>query len=214
LFVNPTTENPAKLFLNDFDDNGQLDKIFTRSINGKDKPVFMKAELEAQMPFLKKQNLRHNAYAQKSVQELMSAEKINSAIVKSVNTSSSCIAINKGNGQFEVTNFPPAVQFSSVKCITALDANGDGLTDLILGGNEFGFQPQLGRLDANTGLVLLNKGKQGWQVLSEYESGITGNAQMRDMVMMQNGLSMCLVLLYNNEVPAVYKFKKTASTKK
>ncbi|MEN9569542.1 MAG: hypothetical protein RL172_773 [Bacteroidota bacterium] len=214
LFVNPTTENPAKLFLNDFDDNGQLDKIFTRSINGKDKPVFMKAELEAQMPFLKKQNLRHNAYAQKSVQELMSAEKINSAIVKSVNTSSSCIAINKGNGQFEVTNFPPAVQFSSVKCVTALDANGDGLTDLILGGNEFGFQPQLGRLDANTGLVLLNKGKQGWQVLSEYESGITGNAQMRDMVMMQNGLSMCLVLLYNNEVPAVYKFKKTASTKK
>jgi hypothetical protein len=206
-FLNPSAQAPVKLFLNDFDGNGQVDKIVTRTIDGKDKPVFMKGEMESQLPMLKKQNLHHKAYAVKSVQELFDKTKIESSIVKTVNYTSSCIALNKGNGNFSIHNFPAMVQLSSVKAIVAKDINNDGKTDLILGGNEFGFQPQLGRLDANTGEVLLNDGKGRWKVLSEYKSGISVNAQVRDMAVVNRHSNTNILFLLNNELPVLYELK-------
>ncbi len=206
-FLNPSAQAPVKLFLNDFDGNGQADKIVTRTIDGKDKPVFMKGEMESQLPMLKKQNLHHKEYAVKSVQELFDKTKIESSIIKTVNYTSSCVALNGGNGNFSIHNFPPVVQFSSVKAIVAKDLNNDGKIDLILGGNEFGFQPQLGRLDANTGEVLLNDGKGGWKVLSEYESGISVHAQVRDMAVVNRQSNTNILFLLNNEVPVLYELK-------
>ena len=69
-YLKPGKSDPVKLFLDDFDNNGQIDKIMSRTVNGIDKPVFMKSELESQLPVLKKQNLRNAVYATKSVQEL------------------------------------------------------------------------------------------------------------------------------------------------
>ena len=51
------------------------------------------------------------------------------------------------------------LQLSSVNSLQLTDVNGDGYTDIIAGGNEFGFLPQFGRLDASFGNVLLNDGK-------------------------------------------------------
>lgn len=206
-FLNPSAQAPVKLFLNDFDGNGQVDKIVTRTIDGKDKPVFMKGEMESQLPVLKKQNLHHKEYALKSVQELFDKNKIESSIIKTVNYASSCIALNRGNGNFSIHNLPPLVQLSSVKAIVAKDINSDGKTDLILGGNEFGFQPQLGRLDANTGQVLLNDGKGGWKVLTEYESGISVNGQVRDIVTFNRQPGINILFLLNNEYPILYTLK-------
>ncbi len=171
-YLHPDSKNPSKLFLNDFDNNGQTDKIISRTIDGKDKPVFMKGELESQMPMLKKQNLRNNDYANKSVQQLFSKEVMDKATVKQVNYSSSCIAYNNGKGNFTFEALPLSVQFSSVKSVLPVDINEDGKIDLVIGGNEFGFQPQLGRLDASTGDVLINDGKGNFSVLNQTQTGI------------------------------------------
>ena len=207
-FLTPSASSPVKIFLNDFDGNGQIDKIVTRTIDGKDKPVFMKGELESQLPMVKKQNLHHKEFAVKSVQELFDKNKIESSIIKKVNYSSSCVAINKGNGSFDIQKLPLVAQLSLVKTIVARDINNDDKIDLILGGNEFGFQPQLGRLDANAGEVLLNNGKGGWIVLSEYESGIRINAQVRDMVTINYGAKECVLFLMNNEEPVLFELKR------
>jgi hypothetical protein len=47
----------------------------------------------------------------------------------------SIVAINKGNGKFEI-QLLPKVQFSSVNAICPLDINNDGYIDLVLGGNQ------------------------------------------------------------------------------
>jgi hypothetical protein len=39
-----------------FDNNGTKDNILTRTVNGKDKPVFLKHDLESALPVLKKNN--------------------------------------------------------------------------------------------------------------------------------------------------------------
>ena len=66
----------------------------SRTIDDKDKPVFMKNEVEAQLPLLKKQNLKNNSYAVKSVQELFTKEQLQDVQVKQVNYTSSCVAFN------------------------------------------------------------------------------------------------------------------------
>ena len=207
-YLQPSTKQPVKLFLNDFDNNGQLDKIITRTIDGKDKPVFMKSELESQMPFLKKQNLRNNDYAKKSVQELFSVTQLEKALIKSVTYSSSCIAFNNGHGNFTIQNLPTSIQFSSVKSILPIDVNSDGKIDLVMGGNEFGFQPQLGRLDASSGDVLINDGKGNFSILQQNQSGIDLHSQVRDIAIVKRNGSLNLLFLQNNEFPMLYEAKK------
>lgn len=213
-YLSPSDKNPVKLFVNDFDNNGEAEKIITRCVDGKDKPVFMKSELEAQMPMLKKQNLRNTAYAAKTIQEIFTNEQMENALVKEVNYSSSCIALNRGKGKFTVQPFPPAVQFSSVKAILQVDVNGDGAADLVLGGNEFGFQPQLGRLDAGEGTVLINNGKGNFTLPDKKLSGLQLHGQVRDIVLIKRTGGTALLILQNNEYPVLYQIKKKVAEHK
>jgi hypothetical protein len=213
-FLHPDKEYPVKLFLNDFDNNGQVDKIVTRTINGKDKPVFMKSELESQMPVLKKQNLRNEEYAKKSIQELFNKEQIEKALMKQFNYSSSCIAYNDGNGNFTLQKLPLKSQLSTVKAVLPIDINDDGFTDLVLGGNEFGFLPQLGRLDACSGDVLINDGHGKFTVISESDCGIDLRGQARDIVRLKIKDRESILFLQNNEYPALYQLKKDHPNKK
>ena len=47
---------------------------------------------------------------------------------------------------------------------------------------------QFGRLDANYGLVLINKGKRVLEVVEDKQSGLAITGQVRDMVLFQQGV--------------------------
>ena len=61
-YLKPGSGQPVKLWLNDFDQNGSSDRILTSTIGGKDMPVFMKHEMEDQVPSLKKKSLKHRDF--------------------------------------------------------------------------------------------------------------------------------------------------------
>lgn len=206
-YLHPDSTHPVKLWVNDFDQNGIKDKVLSRTINGKDMPIFLKHEMEDQLPFLKKQNLKHAEYAKKSIQELLPSAMLDSAQVKLFNYTSSIVAINNGNGQFTIRKLPPPVQFSSVNAAHCIDVNGDGIPDLVLGGNEFGFLPQFGRLDASFGHVLLNDGKGDFTELTPDRSGLELPGQIRDIVEIPAKDHVYLLFLQNDEVPALYSCK-------
>src|SRR5690606_13825880 len=73
-YLRPSVAKPVKLWLNDFDHNGSTDKILTYSIDGRDMPVFGKNDMEDQFPVIRKQNLKHEEYAVKSIQGLFPAD--------------------------------------------------------------------------------------------------------------------------------------------
>ncbi|MFI5187596.1 MAG: VCBS repeat-containing protein [Chitinophagales bacterium] len=204
-YLRPDESHPVKLYVNDFDQNGIIDKVLAYTVDGKDKPVFLKHDLEDAMPGLKKNNLRHAEYAVKSVQELIGTEKLNSALVKQFNYSPSCVAINTGNGQFRIQKFPPMVQMSSVNAIHCMDVNDDGFIDLVLGGNQFDFQPQLERLDANMGDVLINDGKGNFQWTESSRTGLELRGQLRDIAEIHSGRKKYLLFLQNDEYPLLYR---------
>ncbi len=207
-YLHPDKEHPVKLWLNDFDQNNASDRVLTSTINGKDLPVFMKHEMEDQLPALKKKNLKHRDYASKSIQELFSPELIKTCQVKQFNYSASVIAINKGNGQFEVRKMPTIIQLSSVNAIQCTDLNGDGKPDIILGGNEYGFLPQFERLDAGRGSVLLNKGNAQFEVLTAVESGINLDGQVRDIQELKGVNGKGFLFLRNDLYPVLFQMHK------
>jgi hypothetical protein len=206
-YLKPTPAAPVKLWINDFDGNESIDKILTRTIDGKDVPVFMKGEMQEQIPLLKKENLNYEVYAKKAFQELFKKELVEKAAMKLYNYTSSIIAWGKGNGQFDIQRLPNEVQFSSLNAMVSTDVNADGKTDLVMGGNQFGFLPQFGRLDANYGLVLINKGKRVLEVVEDKQSGLAITGQVRDMVLFQEGAHKKVLFFRNNQAPVFMKLK-------
>jgi hypothetical protein len=193
------------MWINDFDENGTIEKIITRSVGGNDMPVFLKREMTDQLPFLKKQNLKHREFAKKSIQQLFDAGLIGKATVKQINFAASCIALNLGNGKFAIKNLPATAQFSCVNTIKCTDINRDGKVDIILGGNDFGFQPQFGRLDAGAVTVLLNTGNGGGlRYVDARESGLHLNGVVRDIAEVKGAKNNYLIILQNDSYPELF----------
>ena len=207
-YLNPSPGKPVKIWINDFDQNGTADKIITRTIDGKDVPVFLKRELTEQLPSLKKQNLKYVDYATKSVQQLFSKEAINKSEVRMFNYTSSCIAINDGKGNFTVQALPPMVQLSCVNAILCTDINEDGKVDLLMGGNDFNFLPQFSSLDASYGHVLINKGKAQFDWLPSRESGLSVRGQIKDIKEIMIKEERQFLFLQNDDYPVLYKLNK------
>jgi hypothetical protein len=207
-YLRPDRENPVKLWVSDFDGNGTVDQFLTRSIGGKDMPVFLKREITEQFPALKKDNLRHSDYAKKSIQDLFSKGVLSKSRELQFNYCSSIIAINNGKGGFEVSPLPLQVQLSSVNAIEAADVNSDGKTDLLMGGNLFGFPPQFGRLDASYGHLLLGDGKGSFQTVGQKQSGLNLKAEIKDIKQLKGKYQNYFLIVQNNEKPTVMKINK------
>lgn len=214
-YLKPNAANPVKLFIGDFDKgNPEAEKVLSRNYNGKDMPVFLKREMTDQFPILKKQNLKHGDYAIKTVQELFGKELVDKAEVKLFDYPSSIVAINNGNGQFTIQKLPLEAQLSSVNSILPIDVNNDGKVDLVVGGNEFGFQPQFSCLDASYGTVLINDGKGGFTFLDQHKSGLNLIGQVRDIVPIKTKNGPQILFLQNNDFPVLFKLGVTPKERK
>jgi hypothetical protein len=207
-YLKPGQSNPVKLWVADFDHNGTMDQFLTRTINGKDMPVFLKREITEQFPALKKDNLKNSDYATKTIQDLFGEQLLKQAIVKTFNYCSSVVALNDGSGQFSVQPLPLMVQLSSVNAIEVADLNSDGKTDLVLGGNLFGFPPQFGRLDASYGHLLFNNGQGGFTWVDNQTSGLKLRGEIKDIKKIKSKNKDGLLITQNNQYPVLYKVKR------
>lgn len=207
-YLQPDDKTPAKLWRNDFDGNNFANTLLTYTINGKDMPVFLKSDLQDQLPSIKKKNLKHKDYAEKSIQELFSKDLIRSSSVRVFNYPSSCVAINLGKGKFEIRKFPVMGQLSSINAILPMDVDGNGTIDLITGGNQFGFLPQFEKLDAHGGEIWLNDGKGNltWQEVSR--TGLNIRGEMRAIIPVNDANGSRILFVLNNERPVIFKLAR------
>lgn len=203
--LHPDPQHPVKMWIHDFDGNGVDDKIISKYVEGMDKPVFMKREVQDGLPVLKKQNLRHAEFAKKSIQQLFTATQLTGADIKEVTYTSSIIALSQGNEQFLIHPLPVPVQWSSVRAVLVTDLNKDGKPDLVLGGNEFNFQPQLGRLDANHGEILIGTGTGDFNLLDTRSAGPDLSGMVRDIAFITGKENNFILFLLNNEYPVLFR---------
>lgn len=208
--IKADSSHPARLFVDDFDKNGQKECIPAYyKTDGKSYPYFLKGELEAQLPLLKKKFLHFNEYAGKTMEEVFSAAQLQHAAVLSVTETQSCIFLNNGSGNFEKQQLPLMAQLAPVFGAVATDLNDDGLQDLFLAGNFYGLKPQTGRLDASYGVALLGNGKGQYAGITPAVSGLLVKGEARDIktIAGANG-SQYIVVAVNNQPLQLFTNKK------
>lgn len=204
-YIKVSRAEPVKMFVNDFDNNGTIEQICTRYIEGKDKPIPLKREITAQLPPLLKDNLTFAEYAEKSIYELLPDDVVANSILKEVIISESVLAFNEGENQYRIEALPQEIQFTCVNVILATDLNDDNYTDIILGENNYGYKPQFGRLDA--GFAHLLSGSESGFMKPE-RIGTSGQGVVKSIKEITINDQQYLLLGINNERSKLYKVIK------
>jgi len=199
-------KEPLRLYFNDFDGNGKKEQVLTYYLEGKEIPFANKVELEKQMPILKKKFLYAGDFAKATLPELFTSEKLDEATKLTANYLSSAVLINKGNLQFETKALPMEAQFSSMKDAVVVNANDDNLPDILLMGNYYDPNIEMGRYDANFGTILINKGQGNFVAESINELAVKG--QVRHIKPVTIGKQPAFILARNGDSAMVIKFKE------
>ena len=203
-----SAESPAELYVKDVDNNGTTEAIITcASEDGKNYPMLLKNELQKSVPSIKKNFIYFADYGKKTINEVFKNGELEGATVRTVNQPNSGILMNE-KGKLTFKALPLEAQFSPIHGIETVDYDNDGKMDLLLTGNYFDLQPELGRYDANYGLLLLNKGKADFAVVPPSVSGFAVRGQVRNMqkVKTKNGKPV-FVLAKNNDKVQVFGLK-------
>lgn len=200
-----SAEAPLKLWVADFDNNNTIDKIITKTLDKKDVPVFLKKEMMEQFPSLKKENLKHVEYAQKSIGDLFEEDHLKASQQSIVNYLQSMVAINDGRGNFKVIPLPMEVQFSCINAIESIDYDNNGTKDLFMAGNFTKLLPQFTRLDACRGVVLQNRGKGQFAFIPAHVSGFQTSGEVKDLKLITLAGKKHLLSAANNAKPQLFK---------
>ena len=97
-------------------------------------------------------------------------------------------------------------QISSVNDIAVDDFNNDGYTDVLLVGNNYNINTQLGKLDASHGLILLNDKKGFFHESLPQDFNISGEARNIENIKIKGELFY--IISINNDIPVFLKANK------
>ena len=204
--LKPTPEQPVKLYVNDFDDNDQLDPVYTYYLGGREIPFPNYEEMTAQLPGLKKKFLFAKDFAKASLSDLLGEKKLKEALVREANTFQSMYFENTGGMKFVARELPGELQFSTLNAATLFDFDGDGKQEVLLGGNFYDCNIQLGRYDADYGHVLRISKEGKMEVYPLGNLHVKG--QVRRIEPVAVGGRVLFILAKNNEPALVVKVLK------
>jgi hypothetical protein len=126
-------------------------------------------------------------------------------VQKTAYTFATSIAHNNGDGSFTLVPLPDEAQLAPVYGILATDVDRDGHTDILLAGNFDGFKPEIGRMAASYGLLLLGDGKGAFRAERAVESGFMVPGQARDIQRVRTAGGDAYVVARNNDRPLVFR---------
>ncbi len=201
-----SVKEPLHLYFNDFDGNGKKEQVLTYYLEGKEIPFANKAELEKQMPLLKKKFLYAGDFAKATLRDLFSAQKLSSSKIWAADYLANSILINNGNLQFETSYLPAEAQFSSMKDAVIINANDDSLPDILMMGNYYDSNIEMGRYDADFGTILINQGRG--KFLAETINGLAVKGQVRHIRPVKIGSKSAFIIAQNNDSARIIGFKK------
>ncbi len=198
-------KEPVNMYVNDYDNNGRNEQVLTYFLQGRELPFANKDELQRQIPMLKKKYLYAEDFAKADLQDIFSKEKLNSAQVFTANNFANTVFINQGNLSFKPEALPWKAQLSSYRDAVIVDANGDNLPDVLMAGNFYNNNIQMGRYDADFGTILLNKGSGKFS--PENINGVQVKGEVRHVRRITINKKEAFVLVRNNDAAVVIRFR-------
>jgi enediyne biosynthesis protein E4 len=202
--LKPSIQHPVSLLLGDFDGNGKTDPIIFYYQNGVEIPFHAKMQLAKQMPVLNKRFTTYTQFASvTSPADLLTKEKVNSAVRQSVYHFNTSLYINQGDGKFQSIDLPEEVQFSTVQDILVHDFNDDGYTDILLLGNAFSHAVYLGNMAAQSLALLLGGENSSFRFINLTNSdNLLKEYKRAELIHIAD--KTYIILIANNNQPEVF----------
>jgi enediyne biosynthesis protein E4 len=194
-------QHPMELYYSDLDGNGSIDPIIGHYIGNESVPLFMRDDLNGQVPKLKKKFNNYTDYAKAVMTDIIPADQLSKTPVLKTNTLTSIYLENTGK-TFVRKDLPIEAQISPVHAIAITDINHDGNKDLVLAGNNSHNRIYLTRQDGNHGIVMLGDGKGNFTYLPQPKSGLNLKGDVRS-VLVQDGR---LIFGINNSAAKSYYY--------
>lgn len=202
-----SVDEPVTVYAKDFDNNGSVDPILCRYIQGKEHPVHPREALTGQIASLRGVVQRYSQYGGMGIHDLFSDEKLKNAIVlKSVMFSSVYIQ-NNGNNKFEIKPLPSQAQFSPMFGTMVTDLDEDGNLDILSVGNSYASEVLTGYYDAGIGNYLQGDGKGNFKAVPVTQSGffVDGDAKAITKLISKTGRELLLVTQNNDSLKVFAK---------
>jgi enediyne biosynthesis protein E4 len=199
-YLRASPKEPARLYVNDFSHSGggNLEQILTFYKNGVSYPVAGRDELVKKIPSLRSKYPSYKDFGASRIEDIFPAADLSQAQVREAYTFASAVAVNNGNGTFTLQPLPLEAQFAPIYASLAGDFDGDGKTDLLVGGNFYGVTPMLGRYDASYGLMLRGDGKGGFTPVDMERSSLVIDGQVRDLKSLRGAKGERLIVVARN----------------
>jgi hypothetical protein len=203
--IRADSSHPARLFVDDFDKNGQTDCIAAYyKTDGKSYPFNLRTDLVGQLPYLKKKFLKYGDYAGKTIDEVFTEKELEHAQKLNVLQTKSCVFYNDGKGNFKMVPLPQMAQIAPVFGILVTDLNGDGFKDIFLGGNFYGLKPEVGRYDASYGITFFGDAGHGFNYIKPAASGLFIKGEVRDVKEVPTRNGNYILMARNNDSLQVF----------
>jgi hypothetical protein len=100
---------------------------------------------------------------------------------------------------------PAAAQWSTLRSAIAVDVDKNGLPDILLGGNFFANNVEIGRMDGDQGTVLTNEGAGKFSARIVFGADLRG--EVRKFAPLQIGDIKGIVVAKNNDSVKVIRLK-------
>ena len=179
-----SADEPVKMIAKDFNSDGTIDPLMGYYINGVCYPAIPRDALNQQVIQFRRKYKRFAEYAAVTFDDLLSDDDRQGAYQLQATYLQSAYIENMGNGTFTVRALPGMAQIAPVFGTVVHDFNQDGNLDVVLTGNFFPNEVNMGREDASVGLVLLGNGRGQFRPLSPAESGLLIRGDARSSVLM------------------------------
>ena len=199
---------PLKLYVNDFDYNGSVDPIITKSGERRDYPVAQRNSMFRQLPMLKRSISSYEEYATKTMSQLFEADILKEAEVKKTVQLESVIGWNNGDGTFTLETLPKSEQATPLYGLLPINLDDDAMLEIISGGNLFEVKPFIGRYDAHYGTIVDVGPKGDLQSIKPVDSGFAIDGAVRHIKGLRTAEGTLIIVVRNNQEPLFFNIHK------
>ena len=198
-------EEPVKMWVGDFSRNGMIEQILTVARQGRYYPVALRHDLLEEIPHLREKYPDYASYGGQSIDEIFTRQELDDARELSAVHLGSAVIWNTPQGM-EVQELPMRAQLAPMYGVALADVTGNGLPEVIMGGNLYDVKPQSGPYDASRAVVLSLQGEE-FASLPPHQSGLNLPGEIRKILPVTIGENNGLLFARFDEKPVFFKLK-------
>lgn len=195
-----SNKSPVKMWVGDISRNGIKEQILSYPKEGVNYPVALRHDLIEEIPLLREKFPDYASYAGQSVEQIFTEQELTGALELSAELLGSVVVWNRDQGM-HIEELPQRAQLSLMYGVALHDLTGNGLPEIVMGGNLYNVKPQSGPYDASRGVIITYH--EGELVsINPAQSGLNIQGEIRKIlpVMDRNGTNKILFSRYNQSL--------------